>query len=126
MAKRLLDTSILIRQWLLERRMTRRRAVALAKELIQLKGTNVIASPVVIEFLAGTRNRAELEFARLFLNEFEVADQQAIPARDWEQAQRLAQRVPRDGKPRHLGDCLIRAIAHRLHYDVETLDDRFV
>jgi hypothetical protein len=33
--------------------------------------------------------------------------------------------VPRNGKPRQLGDCLIRAIAARLKYDVQTVDGSF-
>lgn len=45
---------------------------------------------------------------------------------DWKKARQIAERVPRNGKPRQLGDCLIRAIAARLkYYDMQTADDSF-
>jgi len=44
---------------------------------------------------------------------------------DWEEAVRLAQRVSRVPVPRDLGDCLIRAIADRLRFQVFSLDESF-
>jgi predicted nucleic acid-binding protein len=131
MQKRLLDTSVLIREW--RRQSARLRGplsseavIGWARQLIRIHQTRAIASPVLIEFLAGTQNTTDLRLAKAFLDEFEVVDQKLIPPRDWDEAQRLAQRVPKDGSPRQLGDCLIRAVANRLHYDVMTHDDDFV
>jgi predicted nucleic acid-binding protein len=73
--------------------------------------------------LAGT-NQETLQLTQAFLSEFRVIDAGTIPRSDWESATRRAKRIPRDGKPRQLGDCLIRAIAERLHYDLETFDKR--
>jgi predicted nucleic acid-binding protein len=49
----------------------------------------------------------------------------AILPEDWQEAIRIASRVPRSPAPRQLGDCLIRAIAHRLKYEVFTSDMNF-
>ena len=131
MRKRLLDTSVLIQYW---RRQSRDQGLERAtpadverwaQELAKLHRTNAIATPVVIEFLAGTKNSHELTLARAFLSQFHVADAGDVRADDWVERRRLAERVPRDGKPRHLGDCLVKAIARRLKYDVQTLDRRF-
>lgn len=130
MAKRLFDTSVLIRHW-------RRRAAddqnattdvvqRWARELIELHGTDAIVSPVLIVFLCGTTSSYELELARAYLAAFQVIDQLRTPPEDWKEAQRLAQRVPRDGQRRQLGDCLIRAIANRLKHDVISHDQGFV
>lgn len=86
---------------------------------------NAIATPVVIEFLAGTKNSHELPLARACLAQFHVADAGDVRAADWGESRRLAERVPRDGKPRQLGACLVKAIARRLKYDVQTFDQRF-
>ena len=40
-------------------------------------------------------------------------------------AKRLAERVPRDGRRRQLGDCLVQAIANRLRYEVFAIDTFF-
>lgn len=48
-----------------------------------------------------------------------------ILSQDLDQARRVAERIPRDGKRRQLGDCLIGAMALHLNYDVVTLDRRF-
>lgn len=97
-----------------------------ARELIELHGTRAIVSPVLIEFLAGTSNATELRLAKAYLDPFEIVDQQRIPPQDWQEAVRLAQRVPRSGQRRQLGDCLIRSIANRLKYEVVTHDVGFV
>ena len=83
-------------------------------------------TPVYIEFVAGARTAVELELSRAYLAGLEIVDAGRILKEDWEKARQLAERVPRDGKPRQLGDCLIRAIALRLkYYDVLTADDSF-
>jgi predicted nucleic acid-binding protein len=84
-----------------------------------------LVTPVVIEFLAGVRGRHELELADKFLSEFAVLDDGNVVPSDWQEARRLARRVPQDGTRRQLGDCLIRAIANRLRADVLTLDEDF-
>ena len=75
-----------------------------------------------MEFIAGARDAAELERMRAFLAEFVVIDHGRILPQDWKRALALAERIPSDGRPRSALDCLIRAIADRLHYDVDTAD----
>jgi predicted nucleic acid-binding protein len=94
--------------------------------LAALHGTSATVSPVIIEFLAGTTSANELMLARAYLDVFVVIDHQQTPPQDWQEAQRLAQRVPRDGRRRQLGDCLIRAIANRLKHEVISYDQGFV
>ena len=96
-----------------------------AKELIRLEDTDAIVTPVVVEFLAGVRSSHELKLTRVFLSAFRVIDGRKILDVDWSEAERLASRVPRDGKPRDLGDCLIQAIGTRLRYEVGSMDRRF-
>jgi len=126
----LLDTSVLIAHW----RKCEGDAPAAprpddarrwAKELIKTYGTDVVATPVVVEFLAGVRKRDELMLARAYLEDLRTIDGGNVSAEDWAAARRYAERVPQDGKPRQLGDCLIRAIADRLGYDAYSLDKRF-
>lgn len=129
MTKRLLDTSVLIAHW--RRRSTKRseqtasHAAAFAADLIEKVGSSAIATPVFIEFIAGFRSNQELKLAEAYLAEFEVIDRQDIPPSDWRDAIRLAKRVPKDRKPRQMGDCLLRAIATRLNYEVFTHDQGF-
>ena len=120
---RILDTNVLIKHWRkLDKKSRSPAAVRLhADELVEVQGTNLIASPVVIEFLAGTRDSQELELSRAFLEPFEVLDQGEIPRQDWDEAKRFAQWI-RIGRERKLGDCLIQAIAKRLNGDVITAD----
>ena len=127
---RLLDTSVLIAHWMHCLGDSGRVATAddvrrWAKELIGLHDSDVIASPVVVEFLAGVRSSDELRLAQAYLENFKVIDGGTMSVKDWEVAKQLAQRVPRDRKPRHLGDCLIAAIAQRFGLDVHSLDKRF-
>jgi predicted nucleic acid-binding protein len=130
MARRVIDTSVLCSFW--HRRSAGRRLNDVsthdvkrwAQELIEVRG-NAIVTPVGIEFLAGARKRRELELFRAFLGCFEIIDNGEISSDDWRAARRLAERIPRDGKPRHLGDCLIRAIARRLKCEVDTSDQAF-
>ena len=95
-----------------------------AKELIEIRGTNAIVTPVALEFLTGVRP-GEADLAQTYLDEFDILDGGKIPREDWERAKKYAQRIPRDGKPRDLGDCLIKAIADRFGRDVDTRDKRF-
>ena len=130
MVRRVIDTSVLCSFW--HRRLNGRRlqdvslqdARRWAQELIEVHG-DAIVSPVSVEFVAGARKGRELALFRAFLSAFDVIDKGRIPVADWDAAHRLAERVPRDGKPRHLGDCLIRAIAKRLNYEVDTTDQTF-
>ena len=130
MKKRILDTSILIGLWQQRRgssavRVTNSKAKRWAKELIDLYETNAIATPVYLEVIAGVTSRRELDLTRAFLAEFVCLDEGKILEQDWTQAIQLASRVPGVGRPRHLGDCLIRAIADRLRCEVKTHDTGF-
>jgi predicted nucleic acid-binding protein len=119
---------------------TRADAERLDSKLIEIYDTKAIVSPVEIEVLAGVRDPHELELTEFFLGQFEIIDQRHIPPQDWEEARRIAKRVlkyDRDvsrrhrkrrrqanpkTEPRQLGDCLITAIANRLHYEPITDD----
>jgi len=130
MAKRVLDTSVLLSYW---HRRTSEHLEAIdvqetetwAQDLIRSHATDLIVTPVYVEFIAGVRSSHELQLAEAYLAQFRVVDGGHIPNADWDEAKRLAARVPRDGKPRHLGDCLIRAIVHRLKCEVFAVDKRF-
>lgn len=124
------DTSFLIWQWQRSRRGAPRPvdpdgARPWARQLIDLRDTDAIVTPTYIEFVAGVRDSGELALARAYLGEFRIIDQGRILPEDWGEARRLAERVPRDGKPRQLADCLIRAIARRLRHEVLTHDRGF-
>ncbi len=130
MTKYVLDTSVLLRWW--NQRRSRHRgpvtadhAGAWGRELAAMRRTTAIVTPVFLEVVGGTTSAAELRLMRAFLEPFECVDEQRIIVRDWEEARRLAQRVRRDRRPRQLGDCLIRALANRLHYEVRTDDTAF-
>lgn len=130
MKRRVLDTNVLIRYWrrfsggsLVQK--TPEDAAGWARRVIELFDTNAIVTPVYLEMVAGTSDQHELQLTLAFLSQFERVDGGDITRADWDEALRLARRVPRNRKPRHLGDCLIRAIANRLRYRVETLDTDF-
>jgi predicted nucleic acid-binding protein len=130
MAGRILDTSILIRHWRTKAIGTLSNwntedATEWAGELIELRRADAIVSPVYVEFVAGVRSSHELQLARAYLARFRVVHAWNVLAADWTLARQFAERVPKDGKPRQLGDCLIRAIAERLTYDVDRIDVRF-
>jgi predicted nucleic acid-binding protein len=123
-----LDTNILIRHW--RRNYVRPRKNHRAKdarrwgrELIRAEGTNAIVTPVYIEMIAGASTEQEARLTLAFLQPFRCVDEQDIPPGDWGNAVRLAARAR--GRTRDLGDCLIRAIANRLHYEVRTDDTGF-
>ena len=94
-------------------------------ELIKIHGTSAVATPVVVEFIAGISNSEQMRLALAFLDQFHAIDETQIPKSDWEDTLRIARRIPKDRKRRHLGDCLIRSIANRLNYDVFTIDKGF-
>jgi predicted nucleic acid-binding protein len=141
MRQRFFDSTKLMTE-LKKLRSDSRRADAeqLARRLIEIYDTKAIVSPVEIEVLAGVRDPHELKLTEVFLGQFEIIDQRHIPPQDWEQARRIAKRVlrydrdvsRRDRKRRRqanpktelrqLGDCLITAIANRLHYEPITDD----
>ena len=109
MAARVLDTNILIVFWRQQRaknsrqKPTEKDARRWANELIEIRRSNAIVSPVAIEFLSGSRNRDELKLYRAFIGEFEIVDGGVIPVPDWDEARRRAERVPADGRPTPVG-----------------------
>jgi len=130
MPRRVLDTSVLCSFWNMKHGDSKKRAVqqnpsALAKELIEMRGSDSVVTPVIIEFIAGARTGDELERMRQFLNPFTVIDGGKVTEADWRSAKRYAERVPRDGNRRQLGDCIIKAVCARLNYEVDTTDKRF-
>src|SRR5438270_1070740 len=130
MERRVLDTSILIRHWRTCRVKARGEITTAvvrmwARKLIILYDSDAIVTPVYIEMIAGVTNRRELLLTLAFLREFRCIDEKRIPQHDWDEAIRLAQRVPRTATPRQLGDCLIHAICKRLRHQVATHDTHF-
>ena len=127
MKKAILDTSILGTFWE-HQGLTKKSAADVrnaAKQLIKSRDTNAIVTPVYLECVAGVRTGNELKLMRAFLAEFNVVDAWHVSDDDWDAARSFAERVPYDGKPRHMGDCLIRAIANRISYEVLSIDRRF-
>ncbi len=126
--RHVLDTSILISHW---RRCRSARPLAQINEteaeswalrLIEIERSDAIVTPVLIEFLRGIGDKREMILARAFLKPFKAIDDRRTLKRDWQEALRLAERVPANRRPRDLGDCLIKAIAQRLNYEVRSLD----
>ena len=123
---KILDTHILISHFRMLYDKKERTPLAFkshAEELIEVQGTNQIVSPVQIEFLAGA-NRENLECRKAYLEPFRILDKGNIPAKDWEEAKRIAQWV-RIGRERKLGDCLIEAISIRFNGDIISSDPDF-
>jgi predicted nucleic acid-binding protein len=130
MPKTILDTSVLIGFWQYMRSGRPLIEVALEDAIqwgrrLARERSAAIVTPVCVEFVAGVRSSHELRLARAYLAQFQIIDNCRILKRDWTEAQRMAERVPRDGRPRQLGDCLIKAIADRLNYDVDSSDEAF-
>jgi hypothetical protein len=130
MKKSVLDTSVLLAFWHQSRgrdlgRKTARDARGWARRLQEMYETDAIVTPTYIEVIGGTLTRHELDLTRAYLGEFRRIDAGRVLPEDWEQAIRLAQRIPARRRPRDLGDCLIRAIANRLRHDVVTFDQGF-
>lgn len=125
MPKRIFDSNRLIKQFRLLRPYAGKNpadAKRCAGELIEAFGTDAIVSPVEIEFLAGIVDPHEMDLAEAFLQRFRIIDERRTPPEDWLEARRIAKHVVRNSGRRDLGDCLILAIAHRLHYDVSSSD----
>ena len=130
MARKLLDTSVLIRYWSKCRpealqRVTVQDASNSGKSLTRLVNTDAIVTPVYLEFVAGVMSAHELKLARAYLEQFRVIDGGIISRDDWTEARRIAERVPTKPVRRQLVDCLVRALANRLRYDVVAFDRRF-
>jgi predicted nucleic acid-binding protein len=134
MTKTVLDTSVLLDFW--HRRvgnaweeMALDAARAIAEPLIRVEQTRAIVTPVRLEVLCGGRTAHEVALFDAYLSAFDVVDRGDVLRQDWELAEQLARRIPRNwrlhGKRRQLGDCLIRAIAKRLRYDVRSHDKGF-
>jgi predicted nucleic acid-binding protein len=125
MPSKILDTQVLISDWRRARRPTSLKEARLrAMAVIEFRRSNQIASPVVIEFLAGARSAEEIKLYNEFLRHFHVIDRQKVPSSDWKEAERFARWVGL-GRERKLGDCLIQAIARRFNCDVITADADF-
>jgi predicted nucleic acid-binding protein len=130
MARRLLDTSVLVSWW---RRKGGRGSLEKidddvrnwSEELLELHAAAGIVSPVYIEFVCGFTESRRLHLGELFLEVFDVLDHWKVGKRDLDEARNIARRIPRNRKPRQLGDCLIRALANRLNYEVVTTDQSF-
>ena len=129
MARRVLDTSVLVHHWRRHPVPVRDRSEdqtrQWARDLLALHKAEGIVTPVEIEFLAGTASPQELQHARAYLAEMPLIDHGSVVDADWREARRLAQRVPADGRRRQLGDCLIRAIARRINCEVISFDESF-
>jgi predicted nucleic acid-binding protein len=130
MAKKVLDTSVLLHHWgKCGGNSTADRGVDEAKdwgkELVGLHDTDAIVTPVYLEMVVGVLSAHQLDLMRAFLGQFQIIDNWNVTVEDWKEARRLGERVPRDGCRRQLGDCLIRAIANRLRHDVIAFDTRF-
>jgi len=130
MLKRVLDTCVLVAYWRQRKTsQTGEPTVAdverWARELAAIHQGKAIVTPIHVEFLAGTRDSSEQRLAESYLAEFDTIDKGDIPKQDWDETLRLARRIPPKGKPRDLGDCLIRAIAKRLKHEVITIDAGF-
>ncbi len=130
MNRSVLDSSVLIGSWRhlsggKLKQKTPGDAVRWAKQTIKTFDTNAIVTPAYLEMIAGASDEHESRLTEAFLAEFDCVDGGNVTPADWGEARRIAKRIPRNRKPRHLGDCLIRAIANRLRYKVETLDADF-
>jgi len=124
---RILDTNVLINFWIQFRLWQRNEAEVrmFAQRLMRIYNTDLIASPVRIEFLCGITSSHRPQLWTAFIQAFKTIDERNIPRADWEEAERIAKRVSRHGRPRKLGDCLLKAIALRLNCDIVTADSDF-
>src|SRR5437016_2776162 len=130
MRRVVLDSALLMAHWNRCRKgpldhYREKDVVGWARKLIEIERSDAIVTPVGLELICGTLSKWALKLTRAYLGEFTVIDQGTVLDEDWQEALRLAARVPQSGKPRDLGDCLIRAIANRLNYDVTTPDKDF-
>lgn len=96
MARKLLDTSVLIRYWRHRsgdslKAKTIQDPGSWGKSLTELQGTDAIVTPVYLEFVAGVMSAHELKLAQEYLGQFKVVDGGNISASDWNEARRIAQ-----------------------------------
>jgi predicted nucleic acid-binding protein len=125
MPRHVLDTNILIDHFRLLRPYARKSPAAAtdwAAKLIANKETDAIVSPVLVEFLYGVVDAHEMQLAEAYIGSFRIIDGHETLAQDWLETRRSAKHVGHQAVPRHLGDCLISAIASRLKYEVITKD----
>lgn len=130
MSARVLDTNVLISFW--KRNQAQLKAIpspAVAREwgewLAAQHEQSGVLTPIYLEFICGCASAQELAAAEAYLACFDNFDGGRILEIDWQMAERSARRITRDGKPRHLVDCLIAAIARRLKKEVFTLEASF-
>jgi len=129
-AKKILNTSILINHWgdcggNSPAGHSANEAAQWAARLVELRGIDAIVTPVYLEFVVGMLTAHQLELARAYLARFRIIDGGQVLPEDWVEARRIGERVPRKPRRRQMGDCLIQAIANRLRHDVDTADRRF-
>jgi predicted nucleic acid-binding protein len=122
-----LDTNVLIRHWRRSahgplEQLTVKQVRKWATELIAIEECDAIVTPVALELICGARTNHEVRLSQAFLDVFRLIDDGKVTEGDWDEAYRLARRIPRGGRPRQLGDCLIQAIAKRLKFRVRTHD----
>ena len=91
--------------------------------MIKDNDSKLILSPVEVEFLCGVVDEHEMRLREAFLRPFEVIDDHRTLPEDWKEARRLAKHPGYQPRSRDLGDCLLIAIAGRLHLEILT-DDR--
>lgn len=125
---RVIDTNVLIRLWRglapsRGRVVSKESAEDAARAWLSYYKLDVIVTPVRLEFLGGTRDRDELKLADHFLSLFPLLDGGRVLPEDWAVAERYARHAPHDGRPRGAIDCLITAIADRLHADIRSDDE---
>ena len=77
---RILDTNVLISFWWRSRlwQLKETEVTQWARRLIEVYNTNLIASPVRIEFLCGGQGRENLKLCLAYLHPFAVVDQGQI------------------------------------------------
>ena len=114
------DASHLIHHWRRRRKnrdidqISRRVIEGWATELVALHLTDLICTPVRVEFLCNTGGAGELERVRRFLAKFRTIDGGETTRDDWFLAERFAPKRKGDVKAvRQLGDCIIAAIFRR-------------
>lgn len=128
MPKRIFDSNVLISHWKNfpdgEGERTEEALQEYASQLIEFYATDLICWPVLIEVLAGTQNKRDLDLHRAYLNPFKLIDQRNTPEEVWDKAKQFAQRVHEKDfdKARDFGDCLIQAIAEHYHCDLISCD----
>ena len=125
MARRVIDTNRLIQIYRLAKVKTEDEAREAASARLRANPDDGVLTPIRIEMLVGTRDKAETRRTEVFLAQFVVFDNGRILPQDWEEAERLAKWVPAGGRARDAVDCLILAICTRLKLDIDTEDTGF-